>query len=82
MKTDYSPIPTLGQYSRYFSTSLYSTRLYDESQNVMKDTAQKMKFSITIFIDKCDQIHSFLRIWPYLLKIYLMENFSFCAVQL
>ena len=54
VKTDYSPIPTLGQYSRYFSTSLYSTRLYDESQNVMKDTAQKMKFSITIFIDKCD----------------------------
>ena len=27
------------------------------------------------------QIHSFLRIWPHLLKKSLMENFIFCAVR-
>ena len=33
-----------------------------------KNTAQKMKFSIKDFMSKCDQIYSFLRIWPNLLK--------------
>ena len=33
------------------------------------------------FFSKCDQIRSFLRIWSYLLKKSLMENFIFCAVQ-
>ena len=35
-----------------------------------------MKFSI-----KCDQIRSFRRIWSYLLKKSLTENFIFCAVS-
>ena len=39
-----------------------------------------MKFSIKDFFSKCDQIHSFLRIWSHLLKKSLMENFIFCAV--
>ena len=39
--------------------------------------AQKMKFSIMDFLSKCDQIQSFLRIWSYLLKKSLMENFIF-----
>ena len=43
-------------------------------------TAQKMKISNKDFFSKCDQIHSFLRIWSRLLKKYLMENFIFCAV--
>ena len=43
-------------------------------------TAQKIKFSIKDFFSKCDQIHSFLRIWSYLLKKSLMVNFIFCAV--
>ena len=30
---------------------------------------------------KCDQIRSFLWIWPHLLKKYLMKNFIFCAVR-
>ena len=34
--------------------------------------ARKMKFSIKDFFSKCDQIRSFLRIWSYLLKKYLM----------
>ena len=35
-----------------------------------------MKFSIKDFFSKCDQ----MRIWSYLLKKSLMENFIFCAV--
>ena len=42
-------------------------------------TTQKMKFSIKDFFSKWDQIRSFLRIWPHLLKKYLTENFTFCA---
>ena len=33
-----------------------------------------MKFSVTNFFNKCDQIRSFRRIWSYLLKKYLMEK--------
>ena len=40
-------------------------------------TAQKMKFSINDFFSKRDQIRSFPRIWSYLLKESLMENFIF-----
>ena len=39
-----------------------------------------MKFSIKDFFSNCDQIHSFLRIWPLLLNKSFMENFIFCAV--
>ena len=39
-----------------------------------------MKFSIKDFFSKCDQIHRKLRIWSYLLKKFLIENFIFCAV--
>ena len=39
-----------------------------------------MKFSIKDFFSKCDQIRSFLRIWSYLLKKFLMKNFIFLAV--
>ena len=31
---------------------------------------------------KCDQIHRKLQIWSHLLKKSVMENFSFCTVQL
>ena len=37
-------------------------------------------FSIKDVISKCDQIRSFLRIWPHLLKKSFMENFIFGAV--
>ena len=39
----------------------------------MINTAQKMKFSITDFFSK-------LRIWSYLLKKSLLENFIFCVI--
>ena len=50
-----------------------------EHFTVLPHTAQKIKFSIKEFFSKCDQIHSFLRIWSHLMKKSLMENF-FCAV--
>ena len=40
-----------------------------------------MKFSITDFFSKCDQVRRKLRIWSHLLKKSLMENFIFCAVN-
>ena len=43
-------------------------------------TAQKMKFFIKDFFSKCDQIHSFLRIWSHLLKKSLTESFILYAV--
>ena len=41
-----------------------------------------MKFYIKDFFTKYDQIRSFLRIWSYLLKNPLMENFIFRAVMI
>ena len=41
-----------------------------------------MKFSIKDFVSKCDQIGSFLRIRPHLLKKSLMANFIFSAAYL
>ena len=45
------------------------------------DTTQKMKLSIKDLFRKCDQIHSFLRIWSNLLKKSLIENFIFCTMR-
>ena len=39
-----------------------------------------MIFSVKDFFSKRDQIHRFLRIWSYLLKKSVMENFIFWAV--
>ena len=39
-----------------------------------------MKFFITDFFSKCDQIRRKLRIWSHLLKKSVMENFIFCTV--
>ena len=39
-----------------------------------------MKFLIKNFFSKCDQIHSFLRIWSHLLKKSLIEKFISRAV--
>ena len=41
---------------------------------------QKMKFLMKDFFSKCNQIRRKLRIRSHLLKEFLMENFSFCAV--
>ena len=39
-----------------------------------------MKFFIKDFFSKCEQIHSFLKIWSHLVKKSLMESFISCAV--
>ena len=44
-------------------------------------TAQKMKFSITDFFSKGEQIRRFLRIWSHLLKKSVMENFIFLPIE-
>ena len=44
--------------------------------------AQKMKFSIKDFFNKCDQICRKLQIWSHLLKKSLIENFIFCALSI
>ena len=55
---------------------------WNVSTNIHYITAQKGKFSIKNFFSKCDQIYSFLRIWPHLLKKSLMKNFIFCFMLL
>ena len=47
------------------------------SSHLGNNTAQGVKISIEYFFNKCDQIHSFQRIWSHLLKKTLMENFIF-----
>ena len=42
--------------------------------NLLIIPTQKMKFSITDFFSKCNQICSLLWIWSYLVKTYLMEH--------
>ena len=46
-----------------------------------RSNAQKMKFSIKDFFNKCDQMRSFLRIWSHLLKKSSMKNFFFWAAS-
>ena len=46
----------------------------------LKDTAQKMKFSIKDLFGKCNQICPKLGIWSHLLKKSIMKNLIFCAV--
>ena len=47
------------------------------SSHLGNNTAQGVKISIEYFFNKCDQIHSFQRIWSHLLKKTWMENFIF-----
>ena len=63
---------------------LYSLRVYQLSNYIysLLYTAQKMEFFIRNFFSKCDQICQKLRIWSYLLKTSLMENFFFfCSLR-
>ena len=42
-------------------------------------TAQKMKFSIKVFLSKCDQICNKLRIWSNFLEKFFTENFLYSS---
>ena len=58
------------------------SRVLDKRFGISYDTAQKMKFSITDFFCKCDQIRSCLQIWLHLLKKSLTESFIFlCSMS-
>ena len=46
-------------------------------ENLVVNTAQKMKFSVKNFFSKCDHVRSLLWIWLHLLKKSLTENFIF-----
>ena len=48
--------------------------------SVSLSTKQKVKFFIKDFLSKCDKICKKLRIWSYLLKKSLIENFIFFGV--
>ena len=66
--------PLLARIARHSSNS-------DTNQD-FSNTAQKIKFSIKDFFSKCNQMHSFLRIWSHLLKKFRVENFIFsCSVN-
>ena len=56
---------------------LLRTKVHQRIMLIEKALHKKMKFSINDFFSKCDQIRSKLRIWSYLLKKSLMENFIF-----
>ena len=89
-KNDYFSPPDTG--SRGYVTSIRKEKflgkiwgrtkwmIVEQSLYLKSYTAQKMKFSIKDFFSKYDQIRCFLRIWSYLLKKSLMENFIFCVV--
>ena len=46
------------------------------------NSCTKKRFSIKDLFSKCDQIRRKLRIWSHLLKRSLIENFTFCAVNI
>ena len=50
-------------------------------QHLTRITTRQVKFPITDFFSKYDQIHSFLGIWSHLLNKSLMENIIFCALN-
>ena len=76
----YFPIRKILFQNLKFNFFFFKKASYSRHQSTINYTAQKMKFSIKDFLSKCDQIHRKLRIWSYLLKKFLIENFIFCAV--
>ena len=73
LKSPTSKVATQGETSTYVQISQWMDSV---------TTAQTMKFSITNFLSKCNQIPKKLRIWSHLLKKSVMENLIFCAVHL
>ena len=77
--------PFICPFAPKMPTSHFNLRLFLRSnwwEEVVRKCPHctKMKFSINDFFSKCDQIHSFLRIWSHLLKKSLTENSIFCVV--
>ena len=74
LKSPTRKVATQGETSTYVQISQW--------MDSVTTTAQTMKFSITSFFSKCNQIPKKLRIWSHLLKKSVMENLIFCAVHL
>ena len=71
---------TAKQHSTFFTDYEFAKWIRREAQMVgLRYATQKTKFSVRDLLSKCDQIRSFLRTWPHLLKKSLMDNFIFCA---
>ena len=68
----------------YIVQIIYSTKKnvgFESRYDLSNVIAQNIKFSIKDFFSKCDQIPRKLRVWSYLLKKSLLENFIFWAVS-
>ena len=65
---------------RSFSILTVTSSTFKTGWQHLTNTAQKIKFSIKYFFNKCDQIPRKLQIWSHLVKKSLMENFIFCVV--
>ena len=48
------------------------------TSKIQQSLHKKWSFLLMIILSKCDQIRRKLRIWSYLMKKSLMENFIFC----
>ena len=57
----------------HFGPTIY-VKIYKTLLSQGASTAQKIKFSIKDFLNKCGQIHRKLRIWSHLLKKSLMKT--------
>ena len=64
-------------YENVTLSEMLSYKICQVLQNIIfsRSTAQKMKFSMKDFFSKCNQIRRKLRIWSYLQKKSLIENF-------
>ena len=49
----------------------------NKREHLHETPTQKMKFYIKDFFSKCEQMHSFLRVWSHLLKKSLMKTSFF-----
>ena len=72
-----------GSYMYLFEVHNIMCAYYTDSRKSGNEpTEQKMKFSITDFFCKCDQIRKKLRIWSHLLKKSVTETLYFvCSDQ-
>ena len=61
----------------YFKTPIAAIHYIKRIGFTSRTTAEKGNFSIRDFFSQCDQIRRKLRIWSYLLKKTLTENFIF-----
>ena len=70
---------------KQYSDKIYEVIIYFKQRvhdPIHADHCTKNEVFHSGFLSKRDQIRSLLRIWPHLLKKFLMGNSIFCAVDL